>query len=127
MTHQVIATSFADPADIAAFRRCKAKGYSDKYCFRFGDNGIGCWGDNTTEDRPMCALPRDDWEEFGDSARGRLVLVTVGKESVVCELRDTMPRKRNITNGAGIDLNPRACKALGLDPPVRTEATWRWL
>jgi len=37
-----------------------------------------------------------------------------------------MPEKTNITNGAGIDLNPDACAALHLQPPVLTRVTWQW-
>jgi len=42
--HKVIASSFADPADVRAFKRCKAQGKTDQECFRVGDNGVGCWG-----------------------------------------------------------------------------------
>src|SRR5947207_12121824 len=38
------ASSFADPADVAAFKRCKERGGSDQDCFKVGDNGIGAWG-----------------------------------------------------------------------------------
>jgi hypothetical protein len=125
--HRVKASSFADPADVAAFRRCKAQGKSDAECFKVGDNGIGKWGDDTTVPVPMCALPPEDWESFGNQARGKKVLVTANKASVVCELRDTMPHKSHITNGAGIDLNEAAINALGLRPPVMVDATWEWV
>lgn len=127
--HSVIASSFADPADVSAFRRCKAAGKSDRECFKVGDNGIGCWGDDTTGDAPMCALPPDDMiARFGsvDAAKHRRVLVTVGDKTVSCVLADRMPWKTNIRNGCGIDLSPAACKALGLKPPVRVRASWRW-
>ncbi len=124
--HKVKASSFADPADVAAFRRCKANGGTDQQCFKVGDNGIGCWGDDTTADRPMCALPPEDWSPLGSKARGAKVLVKANGNSVVCELRDTMPKKANIPNGAGIDLNPAAVAALGLKPPIMISATWEW-
>ena len=54
-------------------------------------------------------------------------LVTVGEKTVVCELRDTMPAKANVKNGAGIDLNPAAAKALGLKPPFKVRATWHFV
>lgn len=123
--HRVIASSFADPADVAAFRKCKAAGKTDMQCFAVGDNGIGKWGDDTTADRPMCALPPDDWKPL-TQPRGARVLVTVNGRQVVCELRDTMPWKKNIKNGCGIDLNPAACRALGLRPPIKVAATWQW-
>ena len=126
--HKVKASSFADPADIAAFKRCKASGLSDQQCFRVGDNGIGKWGDDCTVNTPICALPPEMWQEFGDSARGKKVLVTGNKASVVCELRDTMPHLEHIHNGAGIDLNEAACHALGMRPPMMLDgATWQWV
>jgi len=124
--HRVKASSFADPGDVEAFLRCKARGGSDQECFKVGDNGIGKWGDATTSDRPMCALPPEDWEAFGKAARGKRVLVKANGREVVCELRDTMPHRANITNGAGIDLNPAACAALGSKPPMLISATWQW-
>lgn len=123
---KTIATSFADPADIKAFRKCKAQGKTDQECFKVGDNGIGKWGRDTTKDIPMCALPRDLWEGIKSPA-GRKVEVKLGNKSVVCELQDTMPRLKNIKNGAGIDLNQSAWKALGKTPPVKQEVLWRWL
>lgn len=119
------ASSFADPADIRAFRRCKAQGKSDQQCFKVGDNGIGKWGDDTTGAMPMCALPPDDWEAVA-KPRGKLVIVRANGKEVVCELRDTMPRKKNVKNGAMIDLNPAAVAALGMKPPIMVNAEWRW-
>lgn len=125
--HAVKASSFADPADVAAFKRCKAQGKSDQECFKVGDNGVGKWGDDTTADTPMCALPPEDWQQFGNAARGKKVLVKCEGREVVCELRDTMPKKENIKNGASIDLNPAAWKALGHTPPQMRAATWQWV
>ncbi|HPA20742.1 MAG TPA: hypothetical protein PLU30_23545 [Verrucomicrobiae bacterium] len=138
--HPVWASSFADPKDVAAFRRCKAQRshrtkdgklviHTDDYCFGLGDNGVGCWGDDTTGSDPMCALPPEDMTERWGSpkaARHRLVIVTANGRTVVCTLADRMPARRNIRNGCGIDLNPAACAALGLVPPIRVRATWRW-
>jgi len=124
--HHVMASSFADPADVAAFKRCKAQGKTDEQCFKVGDNGIGKWGDDTTADRPMCALPPEDWNPLGTAARGKKVIVECDGLIAVCELRDTMPHKANIKNGAGIDLNPAAWKALGHTPPQMRAATWQW-
>jgi hypothetical protein len=42
--HHVVASSFADPADIRAFKKCKATGKTDQQCFKVGDNGIGNGG-----------------------------------------------------------------------------------
>lgn len=122
--HSVLASSFADVADVAEYRRWKAKGASDKFAFAHGDNGIGCWGDNTTIDTPMCALPPEDWKTF---KRPHLqpILVVVKGRTVRCLLADTMPKRANIHNGAGIDLNPGAQRAFGLLPPFLVPATWQ--
>lgn len=127
--NEVWATSFADSADVAAFRHCKALGGSDQNCFKVGDNGVGKWGDDCTAGSgPKCALPPEDWKpKWGAHARHAKVLVTIGDKRVVCEMDDTMPHRENIDNGAGIDLNPDACEALGVRPPLRALATWQWV
>jgi formylmethanofuran dehydrogenase subunit D len=73
----------------------------------------------------MCALPPEDWEHLAHP-RGTPVLVEANGRSVRAFLYDTMPRRANIKNGAIIDLNPEACKKLGLTPPVMVKARWRW-
>jgi hypothetical protein len=129
--HKVKASSFADPADVRAFRRCKERGGSDDQCFKVGDNGKGYWDDDTSEGSgPSCALPPDDMiERWGSiaAAKHKLVEVTYEDKRVTCVLKDRMPWKKNITNGAGIDLNPDAVRAFGLEPPIMVAATWRWL
>lgn len=127
---KVEGSSFADPKDVAAFKRCKAGGNSDGFCYAKGDNGIGCWGDNTAQlDTPMVALPPDDMiSKFGSVKRAKHAKVRVsykGKQ-VLAILADRMPWKKNIKNGAGIDMNPATCKALGLTPPVEAEVEWNW-
>ena len=125
----VIASSFADPADIEAFKKCKAEGKTDEECFKVGDNGIGAFGFDTAGHLPICALPPEDWQtKWGSrkAAAGKPVIVRHKDKSVVCLLGDTMPHRRHITNGCGIDLNPAACKALGLTPPVKAPVTWDW-
>jgi len=128
--HAVRASSFADPADVAAFKRCKERGKSDEECFKVGDNGIGAWGDDCSEGSGLsCALPPDDMiEKWGsvDAAKHKLVEVTANEKDVTCVLKDRMPWKRNIENGAGIDLNPDTVRALGLEPPIMVSASWRW-
>jgi hypothetical protein len=127
----VIATSFADPADVVAYKKAIAEGKSEREALKVGDNGVGKWGDFTaTEAAPMCALPPEDWRSKwgpGNKARGKKVAVTYKGKTVVGELRDTMPSKVNIKNGAGIDLNPGFAKALGLKPPFKVSGVrWEW-
>lgn len=128
--HRVKASSFADPADVEAFRKCKSRGKTDKECFKVGDNGIGCWGDKTSESTGLsCALPPEDMEEKWGSvanAKNKLVIVSGNGKTITCVLKDRMPRRANIKNGAGIDLNPDAVRALGMEPPMMIEATWQW-
>ncbi len=124
------ASSFADPKDVAAFRKCKSAGNSDEHCFGVGDNGVGCWGDDCTEGTgPSCAVPPEymvnRWGSMHD-AKHKQVLVQANKQSVVCILKDVMPHIRHITNGARIDLNPDAVRALGLEPPILIDASWDW-
>ena len=128
----VVATSFADLNDLAAYQKAIAKGKSEAEALKVGDNGIGIWGDKTArDDVAMCALPREDWESkwgVGNAARGKKVSVTYKGKTVVGELQDTMPRKANIRNGAGIDLNPGFAKAFALTPPFTIkDVRWEWL
>ena len=127
----VTASSFADPKDVAAYKKAIAEGKSEKDALKVGDNGIGVWGDNTArDDVPMCALPPEDWKAkwgSGQNARGKKVVVTYKGKTVTGELRDTMPKKQNIKNGAGIDLNPGFAKAFGVTPPFMLKnVQWDW-
>lgn len=125
------ASSFADPADVRAFRRCKDTGKSDDECFLVGDNGIGCWGDDVTEGTgPSCAVPPEYMEsKWGsvDAAKHKLIDVTANGKTVTCVLKDRMPHIRHIKNGARIDLNPDAVRAIGMEPPLMVDATWEWV
>src|SRR5438132_10473480 len=127
---KVIASSFADPQDVKAFRNCKERGGTDQECFKIGDNGIGCWGDDCSQGSgPACALPPDDMiAKWGDtqSAKHKSVRVKANGLEVTALLKDRMPWKKHITNRAGIDLNPDACAALGLHPPIMHPAEWEW-
>jgi len=128
--HKGLASSFADPADVRAFKRCKENGGTDQQCFKVGDNGVGCWGDDCSEGSgPSCALPPDDMiEKFGSiaAAKHAKVKVSANGQSATCTLKDRMPWKKNITNKAIIDLNPDAVALLGLKPPIMVPATWEW-
>jgi hypothetical protein len=128
---KVIASTFADPTDVKAYRDAIAAGDTPEEALKVGDNGIGCWGDDTTSDVvPMCALPPEDWEAKwgrGNAARGAKVAVTYLGVKVIGELRDTMPNKWHRHNGAGIDLNPGFCKAFGLAPGfLLPDFEWEW-
>lgn len=123
----VRASSFADIHDVAAFRRCKARGGSDMQCFAEGDNGIGAWGHDTGQTHtPMVALPREIWQRAGKTG-GAKVQVRFRGRVVDAILGDTMPSLANIRNGAGIDLNPAAAAGIKLTPPFLADGvSWRW-
>jgi hypothetical protein len=128
----VIASSFADPKDVAAYRAAIAAGKSREGALKVGDDGVGKWGDDTTsENDPMCALPPEEWQAkwgHGDAARGKKVAVTYNGKTVIGELRDTMPSKAHIHNGAGIDLNPGFAKTFGVTPPFMLHNVhWAWV
>ncbi len=119
--NETTATSFADPDDIRAFEKCKATGKSDHQCFAVGDNAIGLWGDSTRAGTgPCCALPSSAWHDFYNTARKKKVIVEVNGKTATVELKDTSG-SRNV-----IDLNPDACALLGLTPPVKEPARWKW-
>jgi hypothetical protein len=132
--HETWASSFADPADIEAFEKCKAQGHSDDYCFQYGDNGIGCYGQSTVEGTgPSCALPPEYTEaKWGSVEAGKNKLVRVIlddgtlKHQVMCVLKDRMPHIENLASEARIDLNPDAVRALGLEPPIMERVKWWW-
>jgi len=128
---KVTASSFADPADVKAYRDAIAAGKAEQEALKLGDNGIGLWGDDTTsEDMPVCALPPEDWKgrwKTKAAARGKRVTVTYKGKTVIGELRDTMPARASIKNGAGIDLNPGFARLFGVKPPfMLKDVEWRW-
>jgi len=126
--NHVRASSFADPADIRRFERCKDSGLSDQECFRIGDNGVGCYGDDCSAGSgPSCALPPEVMEQnWGGTlaAKHQPVRVARDNKEVTCLIKDRMPHLANIHNGARIDLNPDAGRALGLEPPFMVDVIW---
>lgn len=119
------ASSFADPADVVAFHRCKAEGKSDQACFAVGDNGIGQFGKNTAQDTiPMVAVHHDDMVAKWGSVQGaahRPVEVTVNGKSFNATVEDRIGVKDRI------DLNPACAKLAGLQPPFIVPCSWKWL
>ena len=118
------ASSFADPADVVAFNKCKATGKTDKQCFAVGDNGIGQFGKITAQDQiPMVAVNAQAmttrWGSINAAAH-RPVTVTVEGKTVSATVED------RISAPGRIDLNPAAAKALGLKPPFLVPCVWNW-
>ena len=125
--HSGLASSFADPKDVSAFKKCKAQGKSDEECFRIGDNGVGFWGDSTVEGTgASCALTKEDivarWGSLGVGRR-KPVLVSKGDKQVVAILKDIKGHMNEVI----IDLNPDACNSLGIAIPAMTPVFWEWV
>ena len=120
------ASSFADPADVRAFERCKAQGKTDQACFRVGDNGIGQFGKITAQTHtPMVAIHKDDMIARWGSVHGaahRMVSVTINGKTIQASVEDRL-------GVAGrIDLNPACAKQLGLTPPFLVKnCIWNWI
>ena len=119
------ASSFADPADLMAFKKCKATGKTDLQCFKVGDNGVGQFGKITAQLRtPMVAVHAADMKvRWGsvNAAAHRPVTVTVKGKTVQATVEDRIGVKGRI------DLNPAAAKALGLTPPLLVPCVWKWV
>ena len=119
------ASSFADPADLMAFKKCKATGKTDLQCFKVGDNGVGQFGKITAQLRtPMVAVHAADMKvRWGsvNAAAHRPVTVTVKGKTVQATVED------RIGVEGRIDLNPAAAKALGLTPPLLVPCVWKWV
>lgn len=120
------ASSFADPADVVAFKRCKAQGKTDNECFKVGDNGVGQFGKITAQTHtPMVAIHESDMKaRWGsvNAAAHRAVIVTANGKTVQATVEDRL-------GVAGrIDLNPAAAKELGLTPPFLVKnCIWNWV
>lgn len=129
LTQNVFASDFASLKDLAAYRAAKKRGLSDPAAFKLGDNGQGCWGDLTAQEHtPMCALPPETMAEWwgGKGAAKHQRVSVVDKASglrCTCVVADIMPKRANITNGCGIDLNPAALIQLGLQSPIKRAVT----
>lgn len=122
---EAMASSFADPADVKAFDKCKATGKTDKQCFAVGDNGVGKFGANTaqTTTAMVAVHPSDAIAKWGSmqGAAHREVRVTVGGKSVIATVEDQLGK------AGRIDLNPAAAKKLGLNPPFLVACVWEWV
>ena len=114
---RLTATSFADEADLRAFNRAIQEGKSPRESLSVGDNGLGAWGKSTVKGTGPCVALSPHSPHFN---RTRLVRVFFGEKHVDCDVRDIAPE-------GVIDLNPDACEALGLRPPVKTLVDYTWL
>lgn len=114
---RMLATSFADAADLRAFNRALLEGESSKRALEVGDNGLGAWGRSTVAGTGPCVALSPHVYGFRPH---RMVRVFYGEKFVDADVRDIGPEER-------IDLNPDACAELGLRPPVKVMVDWTWL
>lgn len=123
----VLASSFADEADVRSFKKCKTRGHSDKYCFGVGDNAIGYGGlDTANPENPMAALPRRVIEaKWGSLIKGhrKPIDVTYKGNTVRGIVGDYMSAGLR----AKIDLNPGFQVKFGVEPPFLIPVQWRWV
>jgi len=125
-----IATSFADPADIERYLAAKAAGKTEQEALDVGDNGIGCWGDNTKQGSgARSSLPAHviiaRWG-YMKNGRGRLIRVFLGEKWIDTILSDEGPGPKEEAEGHGLDLNFDAWAALGITVPAEQQVQWDW-
>lgn len=99
------ASSFADPADVVAFKRCKAQGKTDNECFKVGDNGVGQFGKITAQTHtPMVAIHESDmkarWGSVNAAAHRSVTVTANGKtvEATVEDRRAALSAVRKVIN-----------------------------
>ena len=108
-------TSFADVADLRAYNNALDQGKTPQEALAVGDNGVGAWGKSTVAGTGPCfATSHED-----GAGRGKFATLYVEGKNVLAECRDIGPP-------GVIDLNPDACSALGLTPPVLTSGSLSW-
>lgn len=119
------ASSFADPADLRSFKRCKATGKTDLQCFAVGDNGVGECGVITSQEHtPYVAVHKDFMiSRWGSKSAAWLREVEVVANGVTfrAKVGDRISAKGRI------DLNPACLKLINKPAPLKTAAKWRWL
>jgi len=118
------ASSFADPADLQSFKKCKATGRTDLQCFAVGDNGVGEFGDITAQTTiPFVAIHKSYMlARWGSvlAAAHREVEVRIKEQIHVMKVGD------RISEPGRIDLNPAALLLWKLKAPMLIDAAWRW-
>ena len=119
------ASSFADPADIRAFKKCKATGKSDVKCFAVGDNGVGESGVITAQEHtPYVAIHHAFLVSRWGSRHAawlREVEVIANNVRFVAKVGDRISAKGRI------DLNPACLRLIYKPAPLKIAAKWRWL
>lgn len=129
--NQVTGSSFADPGDVADFLACKAKGFSDTYCFKKGDPGIGAWDNNTRAGSgPQVALaPEILIAKFGSEHAGYKQPVTITNPAngkTLTALVGDLIEHLGEQTGERIDSNPDTVAALGMTPPMEIPVVWQF-
>ena len=128
--NSTIATSFADPADIARYLTAKAAGKTEEQALAVGDNGIGYWGDNTKKGSgARSSLPAHvitgRWGSM-QNGKGRLIRVFYKGGWLDTILSDEGPGPKEEAEGHGLDLNFDAWAAFGVSVPAEEPVQWDW-
>lgn len=124
-----LADTFADYSDLTGYIHARdVLGMSVHAALSKGDNGVGKWGEITAQlHTAMVALSPEDFEQFGATAKGKMVRVYCGDKIVLAQLQDERPLKANVNPGTVIELNPATCLALGVVPPATVQVAWEWV
>lgn len=119
------ASSFADPADLRAFERCKTTGKTDLQCFAVGDNGIGEPGVITAQEHTPYVAVHNDFmvSRWGSKHAAWLREVEVVANGVTFRAKVG----DRISARGRIDLNPACLKLINKPAPLKIAAKWRWL
>src|SRR5215469_5919598 len=114
-----LASTFADPGDIARYKAAKAAGKSEEQALMVGDNGVGnaaLGGIDTTKSYGI-AMP-ENWlrQQYGNDKsawrRARAVL-TINGQTIQVPYIDTGPGQGPQSKGVVTDLSYSLAKALG--------------
>src|SRR5215469_10468483 len=114
-----LATTFADPGDIARYKAARAAGKSEEEALMVGDNGVGnpaLGGIDTTKSYGI-AMP-ENWlrRQYGNDKsawRRARALLTVNGQTIQVPYVDTGPGQGPQSKGIVTDLSYNLAKALG--------------
>src|SRR5215469_14775261 len=114
-----LASTFADPGDIARYKAAKAAGKSEEQALMVGDNGVGnaaLGGIDTTKSYGI-AMP-ENWlrQQYGNDKsawRRARALLTVNGQTIQVPYVDTGPGQGPQSKGVVTDLSYSLAKALG--------------
>lgn len=122
------ADTFADYTDLRGYINARdALGMTPHQALSKGDDGVAASGKITAQDHtPMVALSPDlcEGHKHGDRVS---IHMNNGAQPIFATWEDNRPPSGSVNPGTVLELNPAACKALGLTPPgTFGSVTWEW-